>query len=154
MGTRGPSNSQRGKWPWSGGEASGGGVGGWERGGGGTGAGNRGEGGRPGAGGPAPSAHPFVPLRTEGQTGGRPRENGPRGLGSPRPRPDPDRAEPRHRTYLAAAPRPAPVESEEPSGRAGPSRGGGSRGKRAGGRTFARAPPLGARRGGRSELQK
>ena len=66
---------------------------GWERGGvGGRGleTGKRGD-----AMGPAVqlrAAHPFVPLRTKGHTGGCPREKGPRGLGSPRSKPDPEQS--------------------------------------------------------------
>lgn len=153
MGTRCPSKSQRRKWQWSGGgeergwdgKGVGWGDGGWKRGRGGTPWGQRSSCGQP--------TH-SSPLGLRGTPEGVPERKGRAGSAPQGQSRIPNRAEPRHRTYLAAASGPEPVESEEPSGRVGPSRGGGSRGKRAGGGTFARSPPLGARRGGgRSELQ-
>lgn len=149
--TRCPSNSQGRKWQWEGGgegmgKGSGDRDGGWERGRGGD------------AMGPAVqlrATHPFEPHWTKGQTGGCPLEKEPRGLGSPRsgPDPEPSRAA---RTYLPAASRPAPAACRVlKAPRVGPGRGGGSRGKRAGGGTFASSPPPGAGRGGRrSELRE
>ena len=96
------------------------------------------------------------PLGLRGTPEGVPERKGRAGSAPQGQGRTPNRAEPRHPDLPPSclATRACGVGGAAGPGRAGPSRGGGSRGKRAGGGTFARSPPLGARRGGeRNELQ-